>query len=117
MALRKVPETRHGGEGEAIAVSLHRRAVRRDANEADIVAALEVAGAYVLRLSKPVDLLVGFRRRWLLLEVKDGNKPPSRQCLTDDQVEFMADCQVLGLPAATVRSVAEALAAIGAGRG
>jgi hypothetical protein len=34
------------------------------------------------------DLLVGFKGRNLLLEVKDGRKPPSARELTDDQKKW-----------------------------
>jgi hypothetical protein len=34
------------------------------------------------------DLLVGFRGKNFLLEVKDGNLPPSKCRLTDDEEEF-----------------------------
>lgn len=34
------------------------------------------------------DLLVGYRGRNFLLEVKDGKKPPSQIQLTPDQVEW-----------------------------
>ena len=58
-------------------MSLSRFAKRRDANEKDVVAALERAGALVLRLDVPCDLLVGLRGVWRLVEVKDGSKPKS----------------------------------------
>lgn len=42
---------------------------KRDANEKEIVEALEKAGASVIRIDE-IDLLVGFRKRNYLLEVK-----------------------------------------------
>lgn len=60
-------------EGE---VSLNRYAKRRDANESEIVEALEKVGATVERLDTPADLLVGWHgprhlhRRNYLIEVK-----------------------------------------------
>lgn len=61
-------------------------------NQAKVVSALRQCGASVHVLS-PVgrgvpDLLVGWRGRNLLLEVKDGAKRPSARRLTDDQVEW-----------------------------
>lgn len=97
-------------------MSLLRRAKRRDANEPEIVKALQQVGAYVQRMDKPVDLLVGFRSRWVWLEVKDGAKTAGNRPLTEDQIEFLRDCQGYGLPACVVTSVSEALAAIGAVR-
>lgn len=59
-----------------------------DANQKEIVQALEQIGCDVLEIGWPLDLLVGYRRRNWLLEVKDGSKPPSERKLTDDQVQF-----------------------------
>ena len=67
---------------------MRRYAARRDANEGEIVRALEKVGASVLRLHD-IDLLVGFRGRNYLLEVKDGRKSPSNRPLTPQQVEQM----------------------------
>ena len=69
-----------------------RRAARTDRNQTEIVAALRHLGASV-EPSHAVgggcpDLLVGFRNRTLLLEVKDGAKPPSERRLTPDQVAW-----------------------------
>lgn len=62
-------------------------AKRRDANERDIVAALHAVGCSVHRIDD-VDLIVGYRGVNLLLEVKDGSKPPSARRLTALQVKF-----------------------------
>ena len=51
-----------------------RHAAKRDASEPEIVSALEQCGFTVERLDTPVDLLVGFRRRTWLVEVKTGHK-------------------------------------------
>jgi len=66
---------------------VRRYAARRDANEGEIVRALEKVGASVLRLHD-IDLLVGFRGRNYLLEVKDGRKAPSKRPLTPQQVKL-----------------------------
>jgi hypothetical protein len=97
-------------------VSLNRYAKRRDANEGEIVGALEQAGAYVHPLDEPCDLLVGFRSRWFMLEVKDGAKPAYDRPLTPAQINFRRDCLHNGLPFAVVLNPSEALAAIGAVR-
>lgn len=70
-----------------------RRAARTDANQQRIVEVLRGVGATVhpthqLGAGFP-DLVVGFRGVNYLLEVKDGNKPPSKQALTDDEAEFI----------------------------
>ena len=71
-----------------------RRAARTDDNHAEIVAALRGCGCLVQSLAavgKGVpDLLVQRNDVLYLLEVKDGNKPPSRRLLTPEQEKFLA---------------------------
>ena len=50
------------------------RAKRVDANQDQIVSALRAAGAYVWIIGLPVDLLVGYKNRTILVEVKNGPK-------------------------------------------
>ena len=92
-------------------MSVNRRAARRDSNEAEIVSALLSAGASVQQLSAPgcADLLVAFRAKLFLLEVKTLTGK-----LTPDQIAWRAawDGSV-----SIVRSVEEAFAAIGAETG
>ena len=65
---------------------------RTDANHAEIIRALEKLGASVIDTSQLgdgfPDLIVGYRRRNWLLEVKDGTKAPSRLLLTVAQKAF-----------------------------
>ena len=67
-----------------------RRAARTDANQQAVIDALRQVGATVHSLASIgngcPDLLVGFRERTFLMEVKDGSKPPSEKRLTPDQV-------------------------------
>lgn len=69
-----------------------RRAARTDENQRAIVKALQQIGCSVAPLSSVgsgiPDLLVGYRARNYLLEVKDGDKPPSERKLTPDQVAW-----------------------------
>lgn len=65
-----------------------RRAARRDDNEQEIVKALRKAGAYVAYIDTPADLVVGYKGRTIILEVKDGNKPPSARKLTPNEQKF-----------------------------
>lgn len=68
-------------------MSLNRYAKARDANEPGIIKALERAGATVLRLDEPCDLLVGFRGRNHLLEVKN---PKGKDRVTVKQATVFA---------------------------
>ena len=71
-----------------------RQIARVDRNQSEIVKAVRSVGASVLLLHRVgsgcPDLLVGRRGRNLLLEVKDGNRPPSEQKLTEDEQTFHA---------------------------
>ena len=71
-----------------------RRAARTDDNHSEIVSALRGCGCLVQSLAavgKGVpDLLVQRNDVLYLLEVKDGNKPPSRRLLTPEQEKFLA---------------------------
>lgn len=93
-------------------MSLWRQAAKRDENEPEIVRLLELAGARVWRLAQPFDLLVGFRGRLWLLEVKTEKGRLTREQLRDYDLAT-AD----GLPVAIVKTAGEALRAIGAVRG
>lgn len=98
-----------------------RRAAKVDENQKSIVAALRKAGCMVLPLHAVgfgcPDLLVGSRNylgkpsALILLEIKDGDKPPSARRLTPDQVMFHSDWY--GYPVYVVTTVSEALAAAG----
>ena len=72
-----------------------RRAAKTDANQREVVAALRAAGASVQLLHAVgegcPDLLVGYKGLNMLLEVKDGSKPPSAQKLTPQQEEWHRD--------------------------
>ncbi|PJN96415.1 hypothetical protein CNY89_02650 [Amaricoccus sp. HAR-UPW-R2A-40] len=95
-----------------------RRAAKVDANQAAIVNALRRAGASVQPLHAVgagcPDLLVGYRGQNLMVEVKDGGKPPSARKLTPDQADWHDAWrgQVI-----VVKDVDQALAAIGVGVG
>jgi len=69
-----------------------RRAAKIDANQPAIVQALRAFGATVQPLhtvgAGVPDLLVGYRGRTALVEVKDGLRPPSERRLTTDQQEW-----------------------------
>lgn len=88
-----------------------RLAPRTDANQSAIVAALEDAGCSVTLLSAVgkgcPDLLVGASGRTLLMECKDGSKPPSARRLTPAQQAWHAAWQ--GGTLAIVDSVEAAL--------
>lgn len=68
-----------------------RVASRVDANQPAIVAALRGIGASVLhlhQLKNCFDILVGYRGRTFLMEIKDPSQPPSKRQLTPGEAEF-----------------------------
>lgn len=91
------------------------RAARVDANQPEIVQALERVGCQVLHLHKVgggcPDLLVKTRGgRLLLLEIKDGSRPPSERGLNMLQKQFHEDwkpcCRVVESVEDALREVA-----------
>jgi len=69
-----------------------RTAAKIDANQNDIVRALRSIGACVQSLAQIgkgcPDLLVAYRGKWFVAEIKDGSKPPSKRKLTPDEQEW-----------------------------
>jgi hypothetical protein len=87
-----------------------RRAARVDANQEQIVSAMRACGATVRIVTQGdglPDLLVGYRGYTILMEVKDGNKPPSARRLTEEEQKFFENWT--GGMLAIVNSVDEAL--------
>lgn len=103
----------HGAASAGVGWRMRRRAAI-DRNQPDIVKRLRAVGCTVQPLHSVgggcPDLLVGFQGRNVLLELKDGDKPPSAQRLTDDQAEWHA---VWRGQVAVVNSIEGALAALG----
>lgn len=67
---------------------------KRDANHSEIVECLRSLGCTVADLGSVgggfPDIVVGYGGLNVLVEIKDGKKPPSARSLTPDQVEFFA---------------------------
>lgn len=60
-----------------------RYAARVDANQDQIVSALRAAGASVWIIGLPVDILVGYKGRTFLVEIKSGSKKRLTKLQTD----------------------------------
>lgn len=92
---------------------MSRFARRVDDNQSAVVRAFRMAGAHVTHLHAVghgvPDLLVGWRRRWLLVEVKDGRKAKSARALTPDEADWHAQARASGLPVHVVESVEDAV--------
>lgn len=90
-----------------------RRAARVDRNAGEIVEGLRKAGAYVRVITQGdglPDLLVGYRGHTLLIEIKDGDKFPSQQKLTEAEQKFFDEWT--GGPLVRANSMDAAIAAL-----
>lgn len=91
-----------------------RRAAKTDANQGQIVQALQAVGCSVQSLAAIgkgcPDLLVGKGQWMALIEVKDGSKPPSARRVNDMQRAWHFAWK--GPPVHVVKSVEEALALV-----
>jgi hypothetical protein len=93
-----------------------RRAAKVDGNQGKVVMALRQIGATVQYLHAVgqgcPDLLVGYRGKNILLEVKDGSLSRSRQILTNDEKEWhfcwRGQVRVVNTVEDAIRSVEEA---------
>lgn len=88
-----------------------RRAAKVDANHEDVVKALRATGCTVQSLAAVgngcPDLLVGKCNTTVLMEIKDGNKPPSKRKVKPGQEMWHAEWR--GAPVAVVLSIEDAL--------
>lgn len=89
-----------------------RRAAKVDSNQSEIVAMLRKRGAVVLitsQLKNAFDLLVGYNGKLYIVEVKDGNKPPSARKLTAGELQCKERFERVGVKYYVVSSVEEAI--------
>lgn len=93
------------------------RANRKDANHKAIESAFHRAGAETIDCTiAPAlgfDLLVAHRGRLHVVEVKDGNKPPSERKLTEGEQKRKAQLEVKGIAYNVVETTDDALKVIG----
>lgn len=88
-------------KGQSGKLAYRGRNARRDANEPEIIKALEKIGCDVIQLDKPLDLLVGYRGKTWLIEVK-----MPKGSLEDAQDRFMHEWHG---QAAVVRTAQQAI--------
>ncbi len=89
-----------------------RYAARVDESQEDIVTALRGAGASVTLIKWPVDAIVGYREKTVLMEFKTAGTYYARQNGNKNQKAFMEGWK--GSPVAMVDGPEAALRAIGA---
>jgi hypothetical protein len=66
-----------------------RRAARQDLNQPELVLALRRIGAKVYHIGKPLDLLVGYRGRNILMEIKREDRAGWDSEFTQEQKVFI----------------------------
>jgi len=90
-------------------MSQPRRALRIDKNQKEIVQALRDVGCWVYSIGQPFDLLVLWKDRWQIFEVKEGNGT-----LTAGQKRTLDDIKSSGWDVESVKIVRSVQEAIGA---
>lgn len=89
-----------------------RRAAKVDRNQPEIVKSLRRVGAVVLitsQLKNCFDILVLFKGRIYMVEIKDGLLPPSGRKLTPGELEFKQKAESVGCTYHVITSIDEAL--------
>jgi len=87
-------------------------AARVDSNQNEIVTALRKIGAVVLSIAqvkKAFDILVGFRGKLFMMEIKDGSKPKSQRKLTSGERGCKVAFESVGVKYHIITSVDEAI--------
>ncbi len=90
-----------------------RRRAKIDDNQNDIVSALRQIGATVNITSSLgggfPDIVVSFHGQWYIMEIKDGDKVPSKQRLTSDEKEWIGRQNAIVHVVNSVESAIDAL--------
>ena len=87
-------------------------AARVDSNQPEIVSALRKIGAYVLpvhQLKNAFDILVGYKKKLFIMEIKDGSKTPSQRKLTEGELKCKNQFESVGITYHVIESVEQAL--------
>jgi hypothetical protein len=92
-------------------LSIKRWNARRDANSKEVIDALRAAGASVVDVGQPLDLVVGYVGKTVLMEIKNPNSRYGRKGDNGNQKDFKATWQ--GGAVATVDSAEAALRVLG----
>lgn len=89
---------------------------RTDDNQGEIVDAILKIGGDWIGVSEArkagYDGLILWRGRSLVTEIKNGNLPPSRRMLTDNELKTKARCEAKGVPYLILLSVDDAIATL-----
>jgi hypothetical protein len=95
-----------------------RRAAKVDRNQSEIVKALRCVGAFVVitsQLKNAFDILVAYQGRTYVIEIKDGELPPSKKVLTEGELKCKNGFNKVGVDYHIVESVDQAIELINMG--
>lgn len=88
------------------------RNAKVDANQNEIVKALRKIGATVIitsQLKNAFDILVCYRGKIYIVEIKDGDKPPSARKLSEGEMKCKEAVEAVGCNYNVVTNINEAL--------
>jgi len=88
------------------------RNAKVDKNQPEIVKALRKIGCIVLitsQLKNAFDILVGYREKLFMIEIKDGSKPLSARKLTEGEIVCKDKFESVGVKYHIIKSVEEAI--------
>ena len=86
---------------------LPRYAARTDGNQKDIVAALKKIGCSVLVIGTPVDLLIGYEAKNLLIECKIPGEKPRTKKQKDFLASWKGQVRIVESPEEAIKLVTE----------
>jgi len=93
-----------------------RRDARVDVNQPNIVKGLRSLGATVLitsQLKNAFDILVGYKGKLHIMEIKDPEKSPSKRRLSEGEDKCKKAFEKVGVPYNVVLSLDDAMKVIG----
>lgn len=86
---------------------------KTDANQSDIMWALRAVGAVVFDIQEPFDLLIDYKGKWIVMEVKNPETNARKKGgskMTETQEQILAK---LSAPVAVVETAKEAIDYLG----
>lgn len=93
-------------------MSKYRNGGNPDNNQKEIVKSLRKLGAKVVIVSEVsnfVDLVIGYKGKLFIAEIKDGTKSPSQRKLTAGELKCKKDFEMVGVDYHIITNIEEAI--------
>ena len=89
---------------------------KRDANESAILRQLRDLGVWYCQMEREAgfDLLLGFRGRLCVVEIKDSAQPPSKRRLTANEEQRLRELALVDVPYYRCETLGDVLATLAA---